>query len=130
MNDDLSDDALLLLVVKADNALFAAGEDIRQRQFNVPRVVMQQPERRAGTERQANRKQGSRCKDNRERDSTCGQSQRHHRRLARAGCDQHSRRHRRTECQSHPHAAASCLAPNISSKAARSSQRLAGEHGT
>ncbi|KJC50002.1 hypothetical protein UB31_15145 [Bradyrhizobium sp. LTSP849] len=42
MSDDVSDDALLLLVVKADESLFAAGEDIRQRQFNVPRVVMQQ----------------------------------------------------------------------------------------
>lgn len=42
MTDDVSDDALLLLVVKADERLFAAGEDIRRRQFNVPRVVMQQ----------------------------------------------------------------------------------------
>ncbi|MCG2642434.1 MULTISPECIES: hypothetical protein [Bradyrhizobium] len=42
MSDDVSDDALLLMVVKADEDLFAAGEDIRQRQFNVPRVVMRQ----------------------------------------------------------------------------------------
>jgi hypothetical protein len=37
---DLSDDALLALVVEADTALFAAGEDIKQRQSNVPREVM------------------------------------------------------------------------------------------
>ncbi|MET4518804.1 hypothetical protein [Bradyrhizobium sp. I1.7.5] len=42
MSEDVADDALLLLVVRADESLFAAGEDIRQRQFNVPRVVMQQ----------------------------------------------------------------------------------------
>lgn len=37
---DPSDDALLTLVVEADAALFAAGQEIRQRQFNVPREVM------------------------------------------------------------------------------------------
>ncbi|QOG22255.1 MULTISPECIES: hypothetical protein [Bradyrhizobium] len=42
MSDDLSDDALLSMVVKADEELFAAGEDIRQRQFRVPSVVMRQ----------------------------------------------------------------------------------------
>lgn len=37
---DPSDDALLTLVVEADAALFVAGQEIRQRQFNVPREVM------------------------------------------------------------------------------------------
>jgi hypothetical protein len=39
---DLTDDALLTLVVQIDAALFAAGQDIKQRQFNVPREVMKQ----------------------------------------------------------------------------------------
>lgn len=37
---ELSDDQLLTLVIEADAALFAAGEDIKQRSFNVPREVM------------------------------------------------------------------------------------------
>lgn len=37
---ELSDDQLLTLVIEVDAALFAAGEDIKQRSFNVPREVM------------------------------------------------------------------------------------------